>query len=123
MRIDKWLWAARFYKTRSIASAAVEGGHVELNGERAKPAKQIRIGDELRVRINQFTHVVHVLALADRRGPAREAQLLYEETDASKAERARLAEQRRLAPVPAYEEGGRPTKRDRRDMSKIKRRY
>lgn len=123
MRLDKWLWVARFYKTRSLASAAVEGGHVELNGERAKPAKQIRIGDELRVRINQFTHVVRVLAFADRRGPASEAQLLYEETEASKAERARLAEQRRLAPVPAYEEGGRPTKRDRRDMSKIKRRY
>jgi ribosome-associated heat shock protein Hsp15 len=123
LRIDKWLWAARFYKTRSLASSAVDGGHVELNGERAKPAKQIRIGDELRIRINHFTHVVHVRGFAERRGPATEAQLLYEETAASKAERARLAEQRRLAPVPAYEEGGRPTKRDRRDMSKIKRRY
>jgi ribosome-associated heat shock protein Hsp15 len=123
MRIDKWLWAARFYKTRSLASSAVEGGHIELNGERAKPAKRIRIGDELRVRINQFTHVVRVRALAERRGPASEAQLLYEETAASRAERERLAEQRRLAPVPAYEEGGRPTKRDRRDMSRIKRRF
>lgn len=122
MRIDKWLWAARFFKTRSLASSAVEGGHVELNGERAKPAKQIRIGDELRIRLNQFTHVVRVRGLSERRGPASEAQLLYEETEASKRERDRLAEQRRLAPVPTYEEGGRPTKRDRRDMSRIKRR-
>jgi ribosome-associated heat shock protein Hsp15 len=123
MRVDKWLWAARFYKTRSIAAAAVEGGHVELNGERAKPAKQIRIGDELRIRMNQFTHVVHVRGFAERRGPAPEAQRLYEETEASRKDREKLAEQRRLAPTPAYEEGGRPTKRDRRDMSRIKRRY
>jgi ribosome-associated heat shock protein Hsp15 len=123
MRIDKWLWAARFYKTRSLAATAVEGGHVEVNGERAKPAKQIRIGDELRVRMNQFTHIVHVRGFAERRGPASVAQQLYEETDASRRERERMAEQRRLAPVPAYEEGGRPTKRDRRDMSKVRRRY
>ena len=123
MRVDKWLWAARFFKTRSIASAQVEGGHVEVNGERSKPAKQIKVGDELRIRMNQFTHVVHVRALSERRGPASEAQLLYEETQASKDERARIAEQRRLAPTPAYEEGGRPTKRDRRDMARVKRRY
>ena len=123
MRLDKWLWAARFFKTRSLASAAVDGGHVEVNGERAKPAKNIREGDELRIRLNQTTHVVHVRGLSERRGPAAEAQLLYEETEASRAERARLAEQRRLAPTPAYEEGGRPTKRDRRDMAKVKRRY
>jgi ribosome-associated heat shock protein Hsp15 len=123
MRLDKWLWAARFFKTRSIASAEVEGGHVEVNGERAKSAKQLRIGDELRIRMNQFTHVVHVRGLSERRGPAAEARLLYEETEASVRERARLAEQRRLAPTPAYEEGGRPTKRDRRDMARVKRRY
>jgi ribosome-associated heat shock protein Hsp15 len=123
MRIDKWLWAARFFKTRSLATAAVDGGHIEVNGERAKPAKQLREGDELRIRQHQFTHVVHVRALSERRGPASEAQKLYEETEASKLERARLAEQRRMAPTPAYEEGGRPTKRDRRDMAKVKRRY
>ena len=123
MRLDKWLWAARFFKTRSLASSAVDGGHVEFNDERAKPAKQIRVGDELRIRLNQNTHVVHVRALSERRGPASEAQLLYEETAASKQERERLAEQRRLAPTPAFEEGGRPTKRDRRDMSRVKRRY
>ena len=123
MRIDKWLWAARFFKTRSMASEAVDGGHVEVNGERAKPAKQIKPGDELRVRVNQNTFVVHVRALADRRGPASEAQQLYEEAAESRAERERLAEQRRLAPAPAYEEGGRPSKRDRRNLSRVRRRY
>lgn len=123
MRLDKWLWAARFFKTRSLASEAVDGGHVEVNGDRAKPAKQIREGDELRIRQNQNTYVVHVRGLSERRGPASEAHLLYEETAASRQERERLAEQRRLAPAPAYEEGGRPTKRDRRDISRVKRRY
>jgi|SRR5687767_1492212 ribosome-associated heat shock protein Hsp15 len=123
MRLDKWLWAARFFKTRSIAAAEVDAGHVDLNGERPKSAKQVRVGDELRIRMNQYTHVVHVRGLVERRGPASEARLLYEETESSKAERERLAEQRRLAPAPSYEEGGRPTKRDRRDMSKVKRRY
>jgi ribosome-associated heat shock protein Hsp15 len=123
MRLDKWLWAARFFKTRSIASSEIEGGHVDLNGERAKPAKPVKIGDELRIRLNQYTHVIHVKALSERRGPARDARLLYEETEESRRERERLAEQRRLAPTPAFEEGGRPTKRDRRDMARIKRRY
>jgi len=123
MRIDKWLWAARFYKTRSIASAEIDAGHVELNGERAKPAKPVKAGDELRIRLHQYTFVVHVRGLAERRGPASEAQQLYAETEASRAERARLAELRRLAPTPAYEEGGRPTKRDRRNLARVKRRY
>lgn len=123
MRIDKWLWAARFYKTRSIASDAVDGGHVEVNGERAKPSKQVKPGDELRIRVSQTTFVVHVRSLSERRGPATEAQLMYEETAQSRTERERLAEQRRLAPSPAYEDGGRPTKRDRRDLSRVKRRY
>jgi ribosome-associated heat shock protein Hsp15 len=123
MRLDKWLWTARFFKTRSLAASEIDGGHVELNGERAKPAKQVKVGDELRIRMNQFTHIIRVRGLAERRGPASEAQRLYEETEDSKRERARLAEQRRLAPPLAYEEGGRPTKRDRRDISRIKRRY
>ena len=123
MRLDKWLWAARFFKTRSLATAAVEGGHVDVNGERAKPAKQLRVGDELRIRLNQYTHVLHVRAFAERRGPAAVAQTLYEETEESRRERERLSEQRRLAPSPAYEERGRPTKRERRDMSRFKRRY
>lgn len=123
MRIDKWLWAARFFKTRSLAAAAVDGGHVEVNGERAKPAKQVKEGDELRIRINPYTFVVYVRGLSERRGPAVQARELYQETDDSRRERERLAEQRRLAPVPAYEEGGRPTKRDRRDLAKVKRRF
>jgi ribosome-associated heat shock protein Hsp15 len=123
MRLDKWLWAARFFKTRSIASAEVDGGHVEVNGERAKPSKVIKLGDEVRIRVSQNTFVIHVRDLSERRGPASEARLLYEETEASRQERERLAEQRRLAPTPAYEEGGRPTKRDRRDMARVKRRY
>ena len=123
MRLDKWLWAARFFKTRSIASAEVDAGHVDLNGERAKPSKSIKAGDEIRIRAHHDTHIVHVRALAERRGPASEARLLYEETEASRVERLRLAELRRLAPTPAYEAGGRPTKRDRRDMSRVKRRY
>ena len=101
----------------------MDGGHVEVNGERAKPAKMIRIGDELRIRVHQVTFVIHVRELSERRGPASEARQLYEETEASRQERERLAEQRRLAPTHAYEEGGLPTKRDRRDMARVKRRY
>ncbi|HEX7938061.1 MAG TPA: RNA-binding S4 domain-containing protein [Gemmatimonadaceae bacterium] len=123
MRIDKWLWAARFYKTRSIASQEVDAGHVDLNGDRAKPAKALKVGDELRIRVRHDTFVIHVRVLSDHRGPAAEAQLLYEETTESRTERERIREMRRLAPTPAYEEGGRPTKRDRRDMAKVKRRY
>lgn len=122
MRLDKWLWAARFYKTRSQATADVDAGHVDVNSERAKPSKQIRIGDTVRVRINQSTFVLTVRGFAERRGPAREAQLLYEESAESRAERERLAELRRLAPPPLYEDGGRPNKRDRRELSKIRRR-
>ncbi len=123
MRIDKWLWAARFYKTRSLASSEVDAGHVDVNGDRAKPSKALKLGDELRIRAHNYTFVVHVKVLSDHRGPATFAQTLYEETEASRAERERLREMRRLAPTPAYEEGGRPTKRDRRDMAKVKRRY
>ncbi|HYC51549.1 MAG TPA: RNA-binding S4 domain-containing protein [Gemmatimonadaceae bacterium] len=123
MRIDKWLWAARFFKTRSQASTAVGAGHIDVNGERSKPAKQVNPGDTLRIRAHQNTFVVTIRALSEHRGPAAEAQALYEETDESRRERERVAEQRRLAPTPAYEEGGRPTKRDRRDMARVKRRY
>ena len=123
MRVDKWLWAARFFKTRSAATDAVDGGHVEVNGERAKPAKALKLGDELRIRLHQNTFVVRVRGFAERRGPAAEAQTLDEETAESRTERERLAEQRRLAPPMAFEEGGRPTKKDRRDLSRVKRRY
>jgi ribosome-associated heat shock protein Hsp15 len=118
VRLDKWLWAARFYKTRSLATEAIAGGKVEVNGDRAKPAKAIKPGDEVRVRLGAYEHILIVRALADRRGPASVAQTLYEETDASRTERDRLAAQHKLAPPTfVYEEKGRPTKKDRRDLS------
>lgn len=120
VRIDKWLWAARFYKTRSLATEAVAGGKVEVNGERAKPAKTVKAGDEIRVRVGPYEHTLIVRALAERRGPASVAQALYEETDASRDARQRLAAQLAAAPATfVYEEKGRPTKKDRRDLSRF----
>jgi ribosome-associated heat shock protein Hsp15 len=121
VRIDKWLWAARFYKTRTLATEAVQGGKVELNGERAKPAKTVRPGDEVRVRTGPYEHVVIVRALGVRRGSARDAQGLYDETDESRAARERLAEQLRMAPAAfVWEEKGRPTKKDRRQITRFR---
>jgi len=117
VRLDKWLWAARFFKTRSLATDAVNGGKVELNGQRPKPAKEVKVGDLLRIRVGPFVHAVTVRALSDRRGPASAAALLFEESAESIAARERLREQHRLAPSVQYEEGGRPTKKDRRTMS------
>jgi ribosome-associated heat shock protein Hsp15 len=118
VRLDKWLWAARFFKTRSLATEAVTGGKVDVNGERAKPAKSIKPGDEIRLKLGAYEHILMVRALGDRRGPASVAQGLYEETDASRAERERLAAQLKLAPAMfVYEDKGRPTKKDRRDLA------
>ena len=114
LRIDKWLWAARFYKTRSLASDAVKGGLVQVGGQRAKPSKDVGPGDTLEITIGQTRRTVVVRAVAPRRGPASEAALLYEETADSIAERERLAAERRLAQPPKPDLGGRPTKRDRR---------
>jgi ribosome-associated heat shock protein Hsp15 len=122
VRVDKWLWAARFFKTRSLATEAVSGGKVEVNGERAKPAKLVQVGDTVRVRIAPYDNELVVRGLGERRGSAREAQALYEETEASRAARERLAEQLRMAPAFTYEERGRPTKRDRREMDRMRRR-
>ena len=120
VRLDKWLWAARFFKTRSLATEAVSGGKVEVNGERAKPAKAIRPGDEIRLRLGPYEHILIVRDLAERRGPAAVAQTLYQETDASRQARERLAEQLRLAPGGfVYEEKGRPTKKNRRELSRF----
>ena len=121
VRIDKWLWAARFFKTRSLATDAVDGGKVELNGERAKPAKAVKPGDEIRLRLGPFEHILIVKALGDRRGPASVAQSLYEETEASRAAREKLSGQLKLAPAAfVYEEKGRPTKKDRRDLNRLR---
>ena len=118
VRLDKWLWAARFFKTRSLATDAVAGGKVEVNGERAIPAKAIKPGDEIRLRVGPYEHILIVRALGERRGPVAAAQTLYEETEASRTERERLAAQLKMAPAMfVYEEKGRPTKKDRRDLS------
>jgi len=121
VRVDKWLWAARFFKTRSLAADAVAAGKVDVNGERVKPAKLLQLGDELRIRLGPYQHVVHVRGLSERRGPASVAVTLYEETAESVAARARLAEQLRMAPAAfVYEEKGRPTKRDRREIDRFR---
>jgi ribosome-associated heat shock protein Hsp15 len=114
VRLDRWLWAARFYKTRSLASAAIAGGKVHVNDDRAKQAKQIRVGDRVRVRVGPYEFLVTVTGLSDRRGRAKDAALLYEEDPAGRAAREKHAEQLRVAPPPAFEGKGRPTKRDRR---------
>lgn len=123
MRLDKWLWAARFFKTRGLATEAVAGGKVAVNGERAKPAKAVKPGDELRIHLGAYEHVVIVRDLAERRGPALVAQRLYEETAESRAGREKLAQQMRLAPAPSYENAGRPTKKDRRELSRFNDRH
>ncbi|HVU76876.1 MAG TPA: RNA-binding S4 domain-containing protein [Gaiellaceae bacterium] len=121
-RLDKWLWAARFFKTRALATEAVLGGHVHLNGARVKPAKDVRAGDTLAIRIGTTEWTVVVAALADKRGPAKVAQELYDETEESRAARERQALQRKLAPPPLGAElGGRPTKQDRRRLDALRR--
>ncbi len=120
MRIDKWLWAARFFKTRSLAQQAIVAGRVKLDGTRVKPAQDIRIGDALSVRAGELQWAVTVKALSDKRGPAEAARKLYEETTESRAERERRMDLRRLSPEPAASiQGGRPTKRDRRDLERF----
>jgi ribosome-associated heat shock protein Hsp15 len=116
VRIDKWLWAARFFKTRSLASEAVSGGLVAVNDQRVKPSKDVRVGDRLEITRGQVRFVVDVVATAARRGPASEAVLLYEETPESAERRAQIREERRFAQPPVAHEGGRPTKRDRRRL-------
>lgn len=117
LRIDKWLWAARFYKTRSLACDEVTKHRVQINGQDVKPAREVKVGDTLTVRQGNITKTVQVKGISAARGPAPVAQLLYEETPESIALRAKLAEQNRLAAEPAHSiEHGRPTKRDRRQI-------
>ncbi len=117
LRIDKWLWAARFFKTRSLAADAVESGKVTINEARIKPAKAIGVGDRLDIRLGQYHFEIVVLALSNRRGPAPEAQKLYRESDASRARRAEIAANLKALPQPTFK--GRPTKRDRRDIERF----
>ena len=119
MRLDKWLWAARFYKTRSLAQQAVVAGRVQLNGDRTKPAHEVKAGDMVIVRVADWQWEVQVKALAERRGPAPEARQLYDETAASRAERERRGDLRRWGAEPAATLKGRPTKRDRRRLEDL----
>jgi ribosome-associated heat shock protein Hsp15 len=114
LRIDKWLWAARFYKTRSLAAQAVEGGKVKVNGERVKPSKEVKPGDSIELRVDELQWVIEVRAISRRRGPAAEAAMLYTETDESRTRRAHMLLMRRAGPRPMGDARGRPTKRDRR---------
>jgi ribosome-associated heat shock protein Hsp15 len=118
VRIDKWLWAARFFKTRSLATDAVDNGKVRVGGERVKPARPLRLGDELLVDNGADSWELEVLGLSDQRGSAPVARLLYAETPASIARRANEGEQRKLFREPGAAIKGRPTKRDRRQLSK-----
>lgn len=116
MRLDKWLWAARFFKTRSLAQQAVAGSRVKMNGERVKPAHDLKIGDSLSIRVGEYDWKIAVRGLSEKRGPAVQARLLYEETEASRKERERRLDIRRFSPEPASTIKGRPTKKDRRDL-------
>ena len=121
VRIDKWLWAARFFKTRGAATEAVLGGHVQVNGARVKPARDVVVGDRLEITKAQERWTVVVAGLADRRGPASVAQALYEETPESAAERQKRRDERRLARPIGSDLSERPTKRDRRRLDALRR--
>jgi ribosome-associated heat shock protein Hsp15 len=116
MRLDKWLWAARFFKTRSLAQRAISASQVKLNDEKVKAAHDLRVGDSLAIRVGDYQWVVLVKNLSEKRGPAVQARSLYEETEASRAERERRMDVRRFSPEPAATIKGRPTKKDRRDL-------
>ena len=118
IRIDKWLWAARFYKTRSLATEEIDKGRVRVNDAEVKPAKEVKVGDTVALRQGPATRTLLVRGISDKRGGAPQAQLMYEETEASLTARAELTEQRRLEPA-SSQEHGRPTKRDRRDIDKV----
>ncbi|MFT4569774.1 MAG: ribosome-associated heat shock protein Hsp15 [Hyphomicrobiaceae bacterium] len=121
VRVDKWLWAARFFKTRSIARDGIDGGMVRVNGVRAKPARIVRLGDLVEIRKGPFQQIVEILAISERRGSAEDASLLYLETPASVLEREKMAsEVRALKPSGSAAQAlGRPTKRDRRRIDRL----
>lgn len=122
VRLDKWLWAARFYKTRTLAAEAIEGGKVQVNGDRVKRAKSLQVGDEIRIRQGPYEYHIVVSRLSERRGPAPEAAQLYEEKPASRAAREAMALQLKSLHSAFVPERGRPTKKDRREIEKLKRR-
>jgi len=120
VRLDKWLWAARFWKTRALAAEAVAGGKVLVNGARAKRAKPVHVGDQLRLRLGPYEYQLTVRELSERRGPPAAAARLYEEDAAAKKAREALAAQHKLLPAPAFRGKGRPTKKQRRDIERWK---
>jgi ribosome-associated heat shock protein Hsp15 len=120
IRIDKWLWAARFFKTRTLAAAAIDGGKVDVNGDRAKRSKELKLGDTVAVRIGPYLHEVTVRGLAERRGSAAVASELYEELPASVAARAARREQLALLPSAFSPAAARPTKKDRRALKRFR---
>jgi ribosome-associated heat shock protein Hsp15 len=121
VRVDRWLWAARFFRTRGAATEAVLGGHVQVNGLRVKPAREVAAGDRVEITRGQQRWTVLVIGLADRRGPASAAAALYEETPESRAERERRRDERRLARPLGADLTARPTKRDRRRLDALRR--
>jgi ribosome-associated heat shock protein Hsp15 len=122
IRIDKWLWAARFFKTRSLAADAVTGGKIDVNGARAKPSRIMRLGDRLNIRRGPYESTVVVKGLAKLRGPASEAQLLYEETEESIRRRELTSAQLKLERAPEFHSPGRPSKKDRRAVLRFTKR-
>ena len=120
VRIDKWLWAARFFKTRALASRACDLGRIESNGVDAKAARDVRVGDLLRIKNESGEFIVEVLALSEMRGPAPMAQKLYQESDASREMRMKLAEERKAMPHFEATREGKPSKRDRREIGRLR---
>jgi ribosome-associated heat shock protein Hsp15 len=120
IRIDKWLWAARFFKTRSLASRACEMGRVESNGQHVKPSREVRAGDLLRVKNDSGEFQIEILGLSEMRGPAPVAQTLYRETEASRESRLKLAEERKAMPRYQTSTEGKPSKRDRREINRLR---
>ena len=120
VRMDKWLWAARFFKTRTLAARACELGRIESNGQAAKPAREVRVGDLLQVKNDSGEFRVEVLALSEMRGPAAVAQTLYRETEASREMRLKLADERKAMPHFEASREGKPSKRDRREIDRLR---
>jgi ribosome-associated heat shock protein Hsp15 len=122
VRIDKWLWAARFYKTRGLSAEAIDGGKIEVNDERAKRSRLVQAGDRIRIRIGPYEHVVLVKGVSEKRGSAPIAQALYEEDAESKKAREAMAAHVRAMNTGTWHDSGRPTKKDRREIERLKRR-
>lgn len=120
VRLDKWLWAARFYKTRALAVDAIDGGKIEVNDERSKRAKLVTAGDRIRIRMGPYEHIITVKDVSERRGPAPVAAKLYEEDAESKKQREVMAAHVKAMNASTGYESGRPTKKDRRDIERIR---